>query len=262
LDAGKLVRATLGIYKSALFDAARGFVASAKHLLYHLLLIILIAATIPIANLFGSLAGGFLLGFVLAYIVSCYLVTVRAAIDKNNLAVREMFEDGWALFSPVIGVLFAFFIIGYLGKFLFGGPQAYWILACINLLIAVFFNPIPEILMLRPGFVMSMAQESIEFILENFVEWFLPTILLILPLVLVSPSLSIEVVIQVFTNNPLYALEAFIFVASGFAFTISAAIYLVPILLIIYFVSLFRLALYRSLSTSSRRKRIYQAGLG
>lgn len=260
-DFQKLVRATLEIYKTALIDSAKAFVSSAKYLLFHLLLIVLIALTIPLAGLFGSLAGGFLLGFVLAYVVACYLVTVRNSLERASLSLKEMFEEGLALFSPVIGVLFAFFIIGYLGRFVFSNPNSQWMLACLNLLLAVFLNPIPEILMVRPNFVLSMASESYEFILENFVEWFLPFLLILLPLFIISPSLSIGVGIKIFTNNPLYALEYFIYLASGFAFISSAVLYLTPVLLIVYFIAIFRLALYRSLSGSTRRKRMYQAGL-
>jgi len=260
VDLRKLVFATFRIYKDSLLEAWKGLFSSWKYLLYHIALLLICALAIPLVSLIGGgFVGGFMLGFLLAYLVACYLSTVEAGLRQDKLTFKEMFSEGGQLFSPVISFLFTFFVLSFLFRPLVTASNL-WMLKVLNLLICVFFNPAPEVISTRPGLAMGMFKECYEFIVENFVEWFFPTLLVLLPMLIYSPSLFLNIRILLLTNNPLAVIQSFIIGASNFGVILTGGLLIIPFGIGAYFIFLFRLSLFRKLSTSTRRKRVYQYG--
>lgn len=257
-DTVLLVKATLSFYYASLRDAFQGVKLNWRMLGMHLLYALALAVIAPFTALFG-LAGGFMMGALLALVLGNYLATVAAAVDGERLSARESWERGLELFSPVISVLFMFFIVNIVMQMAFSTPETVWIKASINLFIAVLFNPIPEVIYSRGGSMGGLFSESSEFVKENFVEWFVPLFLLALPLLIITPGNFLPIVIQVVTTNPLYLIEWIILGLGNPLRLIYELPWVVLLLLCLYFALTFRGALYQRLAGSSRRKRIYQA---
>ncbi|MCB0325375.1 MAG: hypothetical protein KDD69_17450 [Bdellovibrionales bacterium] len=257
-----LVQSTLKLYRDAITEAAAGVLLNWRLLGLHFCYLLLFAVLAPIAGMFGGLAGGFLVGMVLALVLGNYLATVSAAVQKERLQYREAFERGMELFSPLISVLFALFLLNLLLGFVLKGPESMWIRASINLFITVLFNPIPEVIYHRGGLMGELFAESLEFVKENFIEWFLPALLFVLPLLLLSSEAVLPTVLFVLTTNPLYLIERLLMHFSSPGLLLLEAPLVALVLAILYFLMTVRGVLYGKLATSSRRKRIYQARQG
>lgn len=245
-----LIKATFRIYKKALVDSIFSFKNYWKYLLFHLLILLACYAITFVASFFPGMAGGFIVGIFLSFAVSCYLASVSSAFNNDRKDFKTLVQDGGAIFSPVINVFFCFFI---LNLFLRGMSQLEGLMLFINLAIAVLLNPITEIIQLRPASFLEMFRDSFEFVRENIIEWFLPQVVLMLILFLFDPFIAKSLLLAISTDNPLRLLEYLVLNLSFFILhPISIVILAVTFLLLI-----FRLHLFKSLSYSTRRKRIY-----
>lgn len=252
-----LIRATAKIYRDSLSRAFQGVVKNWRMLAVHFSYSLLLMAAMPVAGLFGPFAGGFIMGMLLAIILGQYLATVRAAVEGDQLRFSEIKDTIFELFSPVISVLFALWILFLLVEAVFGSPELRWLRAVVALFVTVFFNPIVEIIYCRPSSGPEMFGQSIEFIKENFIEWFLPVFLIGLLLAVVKPGSVVPLAVLLFTTPPLRLIEN-IFLAGGAGAVMGNLLAVLLFIFGLYFVLAFRGCLYLALSGSTRRKRIYQ----
>ncbi len=257
-----LAMATLKIYQRAASRACAGCLLNWRMLFVHLGGLALFAVLGGAAQLMGPIAGGFAAGLLLAVLLGAYFFTVSGAVLLEKLEFIEIKSRGFSLFAPVLSVLFSFFLLSIAVNLVFAQGGSAWIAAVFNLLIAVFFNPLPEIIYLHPSRALDMFSESIEFIMENFIEWYLPFVLLLLPVALFRPEALLAVGIAAATTNPFRFLEKFILLFGDFSLLLHSAGVIMVLLVCCYFVFAFRGALYRELSASTRRKRIYQERFG
>ncbi len=139
--------------------------------------------------LFGRLGivGGFLLGFVEAACISSYLHLLSIVVGNQKLSWDEVRVSFFALLWDVIAVLFVLWIASWgIGALVRAAPdRAAFISAAWGLLVAIFLNPVPEIIYLRVGqrvagtdwFATYLIGPSIRFIQEHWIEWFIPNLL-------------------------------------------------------------------------------------
>ena len=257
-----LLLATLKIYVAALGEAWRGMILNWRCLVLHLLFLVAFWILAPVALLFGAMAGGFILGLILALLFAAYLATVSAAVQRERVDFREAWGRATELFSPVISVLFILFILNIFAGMALSSPDKLWLRQSLNLIVTVLFNPLPEIIYLSPGVGRGSGTaafaESFEFIKENFVEWFIPFLVCLSPLLLQDPAGFKSVLIFVFTTSPINILQIFFLTFSGpgiLSFGLGALL-IIPAL---YFIFIFRGVLYKELAGTTRRTRIYRA---
>lgn len=253
-----LLRATLKIYRSALSEAFGGLGKNWRLLLVHIAVLPVCAVAPMIAMQFGGLIGGFMLGLFLAFVLSGYLVTVGAAVGNERLHLSELRYQAAALWGPVIGVLFAIFLIDWVSTALLRQESQLWLIAVVNLLVAVLFNVLPELLYQRTNASLQLLADSFEFMRENFVEWAIPHALFAGLIYLVSPVLAVRVGFMLILSNPLRLIENFFLALSSPAMLLQQLLLVVCMLVGTYYFFIFRGILFRELSTSTRRKRIYR----
>ncbi len=260
-DSVILFRSTLRMYRTSFENALRGLRLNWWLPLGHILLF---GAFIFFSNIFvgifGGLVASFVLGLVGCLVLSLYLASVESAVDRETVSREALWHRGVQLFSPVLSALFILFILSFLANMAFRSPETKWLHATLNLVIAVFFNPLPEILYQREGHGTQSLGECLEFVKENFIEWFVPVILIGLPLILIDITgfagyiitnpISIEGVFSIF-SMAIGALGNF------FSFTGGYLVLLCLTSFAVYFFFLFRGNLFKQLHGSSRRKRIY-----
>ncbi len=258
-DFSLLIQATLKIYQESLLDAFRGVSRNWRMILVHLLYLVLIGLLIPLSMMFGSLAGSFILGLFFAVLLGHYLMTVSGAVEGDVLYFEEAKSRAFELFSPTLSALFALFIIQILSSSLFGTPEKYWLRTCVGLFVTVLFNPIPEVIYHRPSTMTEMFATSFEFIRENFVEWFFPVVVFLLPIFLFMPSdMAVSLMLGYFTSDPLHIISS-VFLSFGGVLNVLLSLPLLLVMVtLLYFLMVFRGQLYTRLSGSTRRKRVYQ----
>ena len=258
-DMQAILASTLKIYRESLSEAARGFVrnwwAAFLPIVYVFILMGLMTFT---SAILPSIVVGFINGLLIALCLANYFAFVSAGVEKETLLRREIKHETFQLFRPSISVMFFLFIIGLLVSMIFSSNELFWIRAAINLFLVIGLNAIPEIIYLSRNYATAIVIESFEFIQENFIEWFVPILLVGLPLIIAAPKVFLT---SLATANPIMIAGFFFNLLGSFMqFGLkshSVMIAVVSLLLTFYFM-IFRGILYKKLSCSTRRKRIYQ----
>jgi hypothetical protein len=247
-----LLRATAKSYYRSFLLACRVTFTSWKNILIQILgLLILGVVSRVLLVVFsgGGLLVSLMLGLLLAFFLSFYLCMVRYGLESEKISFESLKNDTGALFSPVISALFTFFVIRFTIDFL----RVDFLNAAVGILLAVFLNPLPEVLYTRGGSVAESFTESFEFVKENFIEWFM----LPLGIVLLVYGPSPKDFFEILSVNPLYQVEMILFRLSSFALSPVEYALLFLILIILYFIMVFRGALFNELRLG-RRARIYR----
>lgn len=258
-DISLLLRATLKLYRKSFSRAFLGTISNWRMVVLHCLLFVSLALLLPLLAKFDPIAGGFALGMLLALVLAVYLHSVSAGVSLERPSLGAALREGPALFSPVLGVLFTFFIFGLIANSLFNAGELLWLRKVVGLLAAVLFNVLPEVLYLRSGGVLDSFSTSLEFIKENFLEWFIPHAVLVLVFIYGGPSGSGLLLLEGLTKNPVHLLEIlFLFTSGSLEFFLAHVPLLTAAVFFCYFLMIFRGVLYSELASSSRRKRIYR----
>lgn len=219
--------------------------------------IILILLAIPLAHL--GMAGGFILGFIQIALLAFYYSWISETCRGSKVTTRDLLEFSYAMFFQVLSVAFIFFIVDFvLRSLLLGIEEGNWLLPCVNLGIVIVFNAIPEIIHQERLEGLLALQHAAVFTKENWIEWFLPLVVLLLPSIfLFSPE---YVLLSLARAEPLLPVLTVIenirslsyFHGSGYLFALAG------IVLGNWFM-IFRGQLFIELRSGSRRQRIFKA---
>jgi hypothetical protein len=122
---------------------------------------------------------GLLVGFADAFAVGALLALLQRAINHHALHLADVREALGAYFWNVVAVGFIlwipFMILGQVAP-----PP---LLAGVSLLAAVFLNPLPEVIyQARTASPLEDLVESARFVQQQWIEWFLPIVLVAAPL--------------------------------------------------------------------------------
>ncbi len=247
-----LVRLTAKIYFRSFLLALKVTLSSWKNILVQILGLVVLGVLSKV--LFTVFSGGGLLvslifGLLLAYFLSLYLCLVRYGLESENFTFESLKHDSFALFSPVLSALFTLFVIRFTLDFI----KIDFLTAAVGVLLAVFLNPLPEVIYTRGGYVGETFMESFEFIKENFIEWFYLPFMIVLLVYGPAP----KEFFQVLSINPLYQVELILFLLSSFALSPSQYVLIFLLLVVLYFIMIFRGALFKELRLG-RRARLYK----
>lgn len=180
----EFVHATVQLYKDAVaatvFSFARCWLIAVAVVIFGALMI----GVQRIAFGFGML-GGFMVGAANALFIGATLSLVEEAVRRPR---RLTFEDIWGSFGQyfwdVIGVLFVLWIpIMVLERAMMASPYGLLFTSGVFLLLFILLNPAPEVIYLvRHDSPLDVFRHSYEFVIENWIEWFIPLAVLLAPL--------------------------------------------------------------------------------
>lgn len=177
--------AAFGLYRQALrktwLSLLRGWMTIVAVIAFLFLLLLVQQIAAPL-----GMAGGFLLGAVNALLVGMTLSLIEQGVSyARTITIRDVFDSFGHYFWDVIGVLFVLWIpLMALDIGTQHNPNGPLISYAIMLLIFILLNPAPEIIYQVPhDSPLDIFKRAYEFVLENWIEWFLPMALLLLPLV-------------------------------------------------------------------------------
>jgi hypothetical protein len=139
-----------------------------------------------------GIAGGFLLGAVNALLVGATLSLIEQSISyTRTLTMRDVFDSFGHYFWDVIGVGFILWVpLMVLDMATQANPNGLFLSYAVMLLIFILLNPAPEVIyQVRHDSPLDVFKSAYEFVLENWIEWFLPIALLLLPLLLAPDGL-------------------------------------------------------------------------
>ena len=133
-----------------------------------------------------GMAGGFILGAVNALLVGATLSLIEQGVSfARAVTIRDIFDSFGHYFWDVIGVGFVLWIpLMALDMGTQQNPNGQLISFAVMLLIFILLNPAPEVIYQVPhDSPLDVFKRAYDFVLENWIEWFLPIAVLLLPLV-------------------------------------------------------------------------------
>lgn len=133
-----------------------------------------------------GMAGGFLLGAVNALLVGMTLSLIEQGVSyARAVTIQDIFDSFGHYFWDVIGVGFVLWIpLMALDMGTQQNPNGQLISFAVMLLIFILLNPAPEVIYQVPhDSPLDVFKRAYDFVLENWIEWFLPIAVLLLPLV-------------------------------------------------------------------------------
>ena len=182
---------------SSLFELYRQAIRSTGRSLRHgwiamLALVGFALLFVGVSQVAGSLgiAGGFLLGALNALLVGATLSLIEQSLGgARSLQLHDIQESLGCYFWEVIGVGFVLWLpIMALDLGTQANPYGQFLSSAALLLLFILLNPAPEVIyQVRQDSPLDVLKTCYEFVVENWIEWFLPFGLLILPVV-ISPS--------------------------------------------------------------------------
>jgi hypothetical protein len=131
-----------------------------------------------------GLLGGFLMSFVWAACVGSFLYMVEMILRTGSVSWDDFRRSFGVYLWDVVGVTFIVWIVFAVATpALRTLPQGPGLILGMNLVIAVLFNAVPELIYLGHHSSLELLGESYRFIADNWIEWFPATIVMAVPLV-------------------------------------------------------------------------------
>ncbi|SLM48848.1 conserved membrane protein of unknown function [Nitrospira japonica] len=185
----EIVTATVNLYRQALRKTWQSLVRGWIIMVALIGFMLILAVTTQLAGPLG-IAGGFLLGAVNALLVGAVLSLIEQSISYGRtLTLRDVFDSFGRYFWDVIGVGFVLWLpLLALEMGTQTNPYGPFLSYAVLVLLFLLLNPAPEVIyQVHHDSPLDVMKTSYEFVLENWMEWFLPIAVLLIPIVL-SPA--------------------------------------------------------------------------
>jgi hypothetical protein len=232
------VQATLWLYATALRRSweslLKNWVVSFAPWVYATLLTILALVVAPL-----GIIGGLVLGLATQACISSGLYLIKNIVESRRADFKD-FVNGFRVYLwELLGIAFILWIpMRVLAMALASTPNGVLIFTLIQLAIYILLNPVPELIYQTRSSGLALISDSYNFIVENWLEWLLPTIVLT-----IAGFLILNVLSAITAGLP-SVVQIFI-VAVGMGLCLS------------YFM-IFRGFLFAELHGSTRRSRAYR----
>lgn len=253
----EVINATLMMYKECITTASRGIVRNWKILpgiigLYY--------ATMYIGATLGRLGqvGGFIMGFVICGFISLFYTWIAVTVRGKKLEWSDLVEIDIEQFWTIMSVGFILWIVNYFLRAMPPGENAFQFQFLINVGMGIVFNAIPEVIYQKGARSTHAFSETLKFIQVNWIEWFLPFILIMLPWLFsgFSAMLLLSSVVMVTTLLPTVSLVfLFGYLVPGLMDPIGQVL---GVIFATWFM-IFRGKLFEELDGGTRRRRIFLA---
>lgn len=199
--------------------------------------------------------GGLLiLGLIHIALLSQYYSWVSETVQREKLKFENMLRFDYALFFNLISVAFLLSILEFFAAQLSRGI-ADWVPVLLRFGLVVVFNALPETVYIQRYESMQALQESMHFTIKNWIEWYLPFFIMLVPVLLVDPLIILS---DLSSMHPLLTATTLIKVPSFIAPELGLIAVLVGVILANWFV-LFRAHLFKELESGTRRMRMFNA---
>ena len=179
-----LFSTTIHLYRDALRATGRSLVRGWLVILAVIVFTMIMWFAGTVARPLG-MVGGFVLGAVNALLIGATLSLIEQAIKGvRGTTGRDILDSMGHYFWDVISVGFVLWIpTMLLDTSLRANPDSQFLVTACLLLVFILLNPAPEVIYLtRHDSPLDVLKRSYDFVLENWIEWFLPMALILAPL--------------------------------------------------------------------------------
>jgi hypothetical protein len=198
-----VVRATLWLYRTALRRSweslLKNWVVSLAPWAYAAIL----SAVAAVVAALGFL-GGLILGVAMQACISSALYLIKNIVETGRANLKD-FTNGFTVYLwELLGIAFILWIpMRVLAMALASATNGGLIFALIQIALYILLNPLPELVYQTRSSGLALIGESYNFVVENWLEWFLPNIILTIAGYLVlqvfaAASIGLPGVVQIF----------------------------------------------------------------
>lgn len=258
----EIVSATLAIYVRCVSEASRALVKDWLLIVGSIVLVFGYSLAGGLLAPLGMVGGMFasLLGLAALTIYYGWLSELAAGSpsgrQRARLGKEALLAFDVSLFFGLVSASFILWVLDWVVGSLVLGMNAGWVKAFLALALIFLFNALPEVLYLRRYESLAAFQESFRFTHSNWIEWYLPFLVITSPFLL----LGLENFALLFAmNSPLLPVSMVfqvpqVLLPPGLGFFAS----LFGVVLVNWFM-LFRAFLFQELDRGTRRQRVFQA---
>lgn len=186
----ELLSATLHLYRQAVQATWRSLARSWMTVAALMGFALLFLGAARIAAPLGGMIGGVVLGLINALLVGATLRLIEQSLSAvRTIQLTDVTESFGHYFWDVIGVGFVLWLpLMALDMGTQSNPYGGFLSSAVMLLLFILLNAAPEVIyQIRHDSPLDVFKASYEFVLEHWIEWFLPFVILALPIV-VSPG--------------------------------------------------------------------------
>jgi hypothetical protein len=172
------VKATLWIYRIAVRRTSELLVGNwgivFAPLAYSVILSIATALRAPLGFI-----GGIVFTAVSAACASSGLHLIENVVRGSKVGLND-FVRGFAVYLwEILGIAFILWIpMMLLSQVAYSTPQGPLVILLVRILLYIVLNPVPELIYQTPASGVGLLSASYEFIVENWIEWFAPNVLI------------------------------------------------------------------------------------
>ena len=117
--------------------------------------------------------GGMLFSLLWAGCVGSFLYLVEMMVRTSRVSLEDLRRSAGAYLWDVVGVTFVVWLgFRLVSMVLSGTPQGPILFLCVQLIVMVFFNAVPELIYLGRASSFELLRQSYVFIGDNWIEWF------------------------------------------------------------------------------------------
>lgn len=232
------VRATLWIYRMAFSRSVELLAGNWRVIFAPLAYSVALSVAAAVFSPFGFI-GGMLLTAATAACASSALYLIENIVQRGKFNLSD-FVKGFSVYLwEILGIAFILWIpMMLLSRASYATPEGPVVLLVVRLLLYVILNAVPELIYQGRVSGLALLSASYEFIVANWIEWFLPNVLITAAGYLLMGWLG-----GVTAYMPFF-LQSF-FIASIFG-------------LFLIFLMIFRGVLFSELNGTTRRSRVYR----
>jgi len=232
------LQVTLWMYAVALkrsWECARkNWVVSFAPVAYGVILAIVVSLVAPL-----GIIGGLLFSLASQACVSSGLFLVKNMVDSNKADFNDFLNGFTVYLWELLGIAFILWIpLRLLAMALATAPNGDLIYFLIKLALYILLNPVPEFIYQTRASGIELISSSYNFIVENWIEWLIPNILL----------LAVGYFLMALFETLIFGLPAFVALFL-YAFIVGLGL--------TYFM-IFRGFLFAQLHGTTRRSRLYR----
>jgi hypothetical protein len=234
----ELLKATLWIYKSALLKSIQLLGKNWAIIFAPLVYSVILSVAALLLGPFW-LIGGIVLWIVTAACASSGLYLIENVIRTGRATISD-FKKGFTVYlGEILTIGFILWIpMMLLSRVAYATPEGALLVLGIKILLYVILNAVPELIYQSRLSGLALLSGSYQFIVENWVEWLLPNLL-----IAAAGYLLVGLVSGLMLWMP-YFVQFFIFTAAFGLF--------------LTFLMLFRGVLFTELNGTTRRSRLYR----
>ena len=234
----QILQVTLWMYAVALKRSwecvRRNWVVSFAPVVYGILLAIIASIVAPL-----GMIGGLLFSLASQACVSSGLYLVKNLVDSNKASFNDFLNGFTVYLWELLGIAFILWIpLRVLAGGLATVPNGALIYFLIKLALYILLNPVPEFIYQTRAAALELISASYGFIVENWIEWLIPNIILF-----AAGYLLLQLIEPLFFGLP------------GF---IALFLYAVIAGLSLTYLMTFRGFLFAQLHGTTRRSRLYR----